>query len=1027
MARTKKNNGDGGSPVSSFQHGGAARLNIPEATETQAGLSKGKKRVYRYSPHLSPKLQFDTTGNSDQVPAIIEKVLAGEKLTDNETEILRSIGQQNGQPWLEWAAKQEQQAKGSFSVDDVVLHIHERISAQAILATARRQDLTEQDFFARPKLHQEQALQYYRHSMDWANRLILGDSLQVMSSLARRENLAGKVQMIYFDPPYGIKFSSNWQNEVDEPTVKDKDVDVTREPEMIKAYRDTWTLGVHSYLAYLKQRFLIAYELLAGTGSIFVQISDENLHRVRGVLDEVFGAQNFCAQIVVEKTSSASSETLSGICDYILWYARDLTQAKKSYRQIFREKKLGMEGATQYVSAEIPDGTYEKRLSTKELDGSAPLGKEYRVFACDNLTSQRPLQGTDVREFVFRDKVFTPGKGTFKTDLNGLTRLGKANRLRPIGNSLMYKRVLEDFPVSPVANVWNDTKMTGFSDDKLYVVQTASKTIERCLLMTTEPGDLVLDPTCGSGTTAFVAEQWGRRWITIDSSRVAVSIARQRILTACFDSYKTKDPAAGVDPSAPQNPAFGFYYETVPHIKLKNIAQNQQLDPIFNKHEPIINAALANLNEALVKMGSQLPALSSKLIAKLKNKVIGEGARSLSDADLRRWILPGANVAAFDFGTASQRAKWIEAIPDKSGWKEWEVPFDKDPDWPEPLGEALKSFRVAWRNKMDEINAAIKASAEQEELVNEPEPINGVVRVSGPFSVEGVRPEELTLGEDGKLYDPTANEFDDAAGASNADSYIDLMLGLIRKDGVTFLGNRRAEFASLEKEAGKSFHARGRWKGKEDGADTVAVVFGPQYGPINAPMAVDAIESAKGLKEVTELVLAGFSFDSAAQEKAKSMDSAALRIHLAHIRPDVSPGMRGMLKETANSQLFTVFGQPDILVVPTEAGQVKVEMNGVCIYNPLTGAISESSSRKVAAWFLDTDYDGRCFCISQAFFPDKEAWVKISKALGSSVSEGTFEAFTTSWPFKPGKHNRIAVKVIDPRGNEVMAIQTLKS
>jgi len=305
-------------------------------------------------------------------------------------------------------------------------------------------------------------------------------------------------------------------------------------------------------------------------------------------------------------------------------------------------------------------------------------------------------------------------------------------------------------------------------------------------------------------------------------------------------------------------------------------------------------------------------------------------------------------------------------------------------------------------------------------------PVPSISRVSGPFSVEGVRPEELALGEDGKLYDPTANSFDDS-GATNADGYIDLMLGLLLKDGVTFLGNRRAEFASLEKEAGKSFHARGRWKGKEDGADTVAVVFGPQYGPINAPMAVDAIESAKGLKEVNELVLAGFSFDSAAQEKAKAMDSPELRIHLAHIRPDVSPGMQGLLKETANSQLFTVFGQPDILVVPAEDGQVKVEMNGVCIYNPLTGAISESSNKKVAAWFLDIDYDGRCFCISQAFFPNKKAWANIIKSLGSSLSEGVLEAFTTSWPFKPGKHNRIAVKVIDPRGNEVMAIQTLKS
>jgi len=336
----------------------------------------------------------------------------------------------------------------------------------------------------------------------------------------------------------------------------------------------------------------------------------------------------------------------------------------------------------------------------------------------------------------------------------------------------------------------------------------------------------------------------------------------------------------------------------------------------------------------------------------------------------------------------------------------------------------LTDYRKVWRAKQDEVNACISASAEQEKLVDLPQKVPGITRVSGPFSVEGVRPEELALGEDGKVFDPTTNDFDEL-GSSNVDGYIDLMISLIKKDGVMFLGNKRAEFATLEKVAGKSFHALGSWKGREEGVPSVAVVFGPQYGPINAPMTVEAIEAAKGLKEVTDLVLAGFSFDVAAQERAKEMDSPAFRIHLAHIRPDVSPGMQGLLKETPNSQLFTVFGQPVIRLQPAGDGEYKVEMDGVCIYNPLTGEISDTPSKKIAAWFLDTDYDGRCFCFSQAFFPDKTAWEKISKALGDSIPEGAFEAFTTSWPFKPGKNNRIAVKVIDPRGNEVMAIKTL--
>lgn len=493
-----------------------------------------------------------------------------------------------------------------------------------------------------------------------------------------------------------------------------------------------------------------------------------------------------------------------------------------------------------------------------------------------------------------------------------------------------------------------------------------------------------------------------------------------------FDAYKTKDPTAGIDPSAPQNPGFGFHYKKVPHLMLSSISQNPNLDPIFAKHEPLIASAQQKLNTILNSIGPGLQSLRIKLIAKMRDKCAKDGARSITDADLRRWLLPGTDATLLDFGTATQRAKWKESNPHGSSWQEWEIPFDSDSEWPPSLTQALTEFRAAWRKKMEDVDACITTSAEQEELVDRPEVVRGITRVSGPFSVEGVRPEEPALGEDGNLFDPTANEFDDL-GSANADSYIDLMINLLRKDGVTFIGNRRAEFASLEKEAGRSFHARGHWKGKEEGADTVAVVFGPQYGPINAPMAVDTIESVKGLKEVTELVLAGFSFDSAAQEKAKEKDSAELRIHLAHIRPDISPGMQGLLKETANSQLFTVFGQPDIRVLPAGDGQVKVEMNGVCIYNPLTGEISESSNKKVAAWFLDTDYDGRCFCICQAFFPDKDAWAKIAKALGSSVSEGAFEAFTTSWPFMPGKHNRIAVKVIDPRGNEVMAIQTLKN
>lgn len=1001
-------------PITTHTHSSAERLNIPEATEAKAKVPKDKKPTYRYSPHLSPKLQFDHSGAWDKVHVLIEKAISGEKLTAEEAEVLRASTQHGRQPWLEWAAKQEKESRGSFNVDDVILHVHERISAKAILAAAQRTE-EPQDLFARPKLHREQALQYYRHNVDWANRLILGDSLQVMSSLAAREGLTGKVQMIFMDPPYGIKFSSNWQNEVGKREVKEKDEDISREPEMIKAYRDTWTLGVHSYLTYLNERFVVARDLLATTGSIFVQISDTNLHRVRAVLDEVFGASNFCSLITFrKKMMPMGADFTEAVSDYLLWYAKDSTKA--TVRPLFIEKPVCGDPAWAY--AQMPSGE-RRRLAKEEISGEKALPSGARIYQPISLlpAQYRPKQDFKV---PYMGKEWSPPKNScWKTDR--MDRIVGAERVHPSGETLRYVLFHEDYSVGRLTNLWADSSA---AIDLQYVVQTNTDVVKRCMLMTTEPGDLVLDPTCGSGTTAYVSEQWGRRWITVDSSRVALSIARQRLLTASFDAYKTKDKNSGIDPNAPQNPSCGFYYKTVPHVTLGSIAQNRNLDPIFATHEPILAAAIERLNTALAGISKTATPLHTALVGKLRAKVETEGTRAVSDADLRRWLLPGTRADLLTFGTPKQRVGWKDCIPNGPGWKEWEVPFDTDPDWPPALSEALLDYRKAWKAKMYEVNACIAQSAEQEELVDQPEVIRGVTRVSGPFTVEGVRPEEMALGEDGKVFDPTNNESDEET-TGNTDGYIDLMVNLIRRDGVTFLGNRRAEFAALEKDAGKSYHAKGRWKGRDDGQDTVAVVFGPQYGPINAPLAVEAIESAKAIKGMTDIILAGFSFDAAAQEKAKQLDSPAFRVHLAHIRPDVSPGMQGLLKETPNSQLFTVFGQPEIQILPAGDGEYKVQMDGVCVYNPLTGAIEDTSSKKVAAWFLDTDYDGRCFCVSQAFFPDKTAWEKIARALGGGVPDGTFEAFTTSWPFKLGEHKRIAVKVIDPRGNEVMAIKTI--
>jgi adenine-specific DNA-methyltransferase len=561
-----------------YQHPEAKSLMRPEVG-TQAQFKKKKPpTTYRYDSSLSPALEWDGQNPArEQGEALMRQILEAQTL--EEAKAAASKLKSLSKPFLNWAGKAE---RLSFDVPTLPLFIHERLSTKAIIETLaghkRDQQQTMYDLFGDPQ-HSitDQVLKAYEYQDNWTNRMILGDSLVVMNSLLHYEGLGGQVQMIYMDPPYGVKFGSNFQ-----PFVRKRDVshnddeDMTREPEMVQAYRDTWELGLHSYLTYLRDRLLLARELLTPSGSIFVQISDENLHHVREVMDEVFGAENLCSLITFAKTTSATAELLGATADYLLWYARDKSVAK--YRQLYLYKDLTGDGGSGYGRVLLPDGT-RRLLSEEERRNPDLLPRGSKIYSLDNLTSSRPAQLGDVREFTFKGKVFAPGKGTFKTDKPGLENLAKANRLEIVGNTLRYVRFLDDFLVSPLANNWTDTTIAGFAANKLYVVQTATKVIERCLLMTTDPGDLVLDPTCGSGTTAYVAEQWGRRWITIDTSRVPLALARQRLLTATFPWYELKDQHRG--------PAGGFVYKRkqnkkgeevggiVPHITLKSIANNE--------------------------------------------------------------------------------------------------------------------------------------------------------------------------------------------------------------------------------------------------------------------------------------------------------------------------------------------------------------------------------------------------------------------------------------------------------------------
>jgi len=1027
--------------VTAIKHA-AKRKNIPPAgLEAHGRIEEAPKLRYEYNPHLPPVLRSaSAAGEADKLPELLATARQRALSADEAKQLADAL--RRHEPWLEWSGKRE---KPWFEVEPVALHMHERVSTQALLRVLAREDV-ERDLFADPQHDYAKAVQFYQHDVDWANRMILGDSLQVMASLARREDLAGRVQMIYIDPPYGIKFASNFQPQLGQRDVKDREQDLTREPEMVKAYRDTWTLGIHSYLAYLRDRLVMARELLADTGSIFVQISDENLHRVRSVMDEVFGIANCCSIISFRKTASRATNLLAEENDYLLWYAKDKPRIK--FRRLLAEKKLSELRSYKYLVSD--DATACQPISAEERADLSSVPSGWGFAQLSFAVSQDPGKPEE-RYFQFRGRPFDcGGHRHWKTkNPEGLTRLANAARLIGLASQLNYVRYFTDSGYAPFGNTWSDTGSAGFSnaDPKIYVVQTDTQVIARCLLMTTDPGDLVLDPTCGSGTTAYVAEQWGRRWITCDSSRVALALAKHRLMTAKFDYHQLRPLSAEdvarnphgtwlIDPSGTIAGKATFQCKTVPHITLKSIARNTSLDPIFATHGPILAEKLDKLNGEAAKIGA---ALKEKLVEKLIARHREQGASSVTDADTRRWLLPGTQPtlirsiparSPLKGLTPKQAESYRSAIP-KHKWMEWEVPFDTDPDWPKSLQQALTAYRSEWRAKMDEVNACIAANAETEELVNEPDLTKGVVRVTGPFTMEGVIAvedgPETPIGDAPELLET----FDGDAAVANAEAHLDKILRLLKVSGVDFAGNKNMKFDRLDPLASASLiHAEGEWMNGEGKERRVAVSVGPEVGNMTSMQVEDVIRDANR-RGYDDVVLAGFGFDAAAQDAIESGSHPKLRLHMALIRPDVAMG--DLLKTQPGSQLFTVFSAPRIKPpMKRSDGDFVIEVEGMDVYDPVSNTLFPTDKQRIAAWFLDTDYDGRTFCICQAFFPDKSKWAKLAKALGDigAVEEDAFEALSglTSLPFpRPerlgkGEGWRVAVKVIDPRGNEGMRV-----
>jgi adenine-specific DNA-methyltransferase len=784
-------------------------------------------------------------------------------------------------PQLVWAGKDEQD-RSPLEVPAVPLYIQETIHPQTII-----EDLRERATAARTE--------FYRHGQHCTNRMILGDNLLVMTSLAEKERLKGRVQMIYFDPPYGIKFGSNWQVSTRKRDVKDAKVqDLTRQPEQIKAFRDTWQLGIHSYLTYIRDRLAVARELLTEGGSIFVQIGDENVHLVRCLLDEVFGSENFIANIAFKKKKMPLGETyIFTTCDYLLWYGKDRQQTK--FRKLFVPRDDTDAGDYGYV--ELADGRCVSRASLKnELPDGA------RLFQSMDLRSSGRTESC-VFPFAIDGKTFVPSEGkSWKTNPEGMKRLAVAGRLFYTADALRYKLYFDDYPVRELSHMWMDTQG---ATDKEYVVQTSTRVVERCLLMTTDPGDLVLDPTCGSGTTAYVAEQWGRRWITIDTSCVALALARTRLMAARFPYYLLADSPAGRKKEAElagvplaeglvqYDVRKGFVYKRVPHVTLSSITNNP------------------DIKEGMTR---------------------------------------------------------------------------------------------------EQIDVAVRKHAKHEPLYDQPYEDRDIVRVSGPFTVESFSPHRVL---------PTADGEDEPRGSPTSD-FVTTILENLRKAGVqnTKRGERLV-FDGLDPYPGEYLQAEGTYS---EGGTTkrVAVCVGPEFGTVSPELlASAALEASKGAS-FNLLLLCGLAFDPHVIEK----QFGRLRVLCVRINPDLAMGDE-LLKKTGAGNLFMVFGEPDVTLEKLKDGKVVVKVRGVDVFDPGSGEIRSSGPEEIACWFIDTDYNGESFFVRHAYFLGaQEPYEKLKRALRAEIDEAAWARLYSdqSVPFDPPRKGKVAVKVINHYGDEVLKV-----
>jgi adenine-specific DNA-methyltransferase len=876
-------------------------------------------------------------------------------------------------PQLVWRGKDEQDWS-DLVVHAPPLYIQEKIHPKALIDDLIRRTKVQEkaedqqlNLFAdfNGLLDENARTEFYQHDANWTNRMILGDSLQVMASLAEREGLRGKVQCIYIDPPYGIKFNSNFQWSTTSRDVKDGNVDhITREPEQVKAFRDTWRDGIHSYLTYLRDRLTIARDLLAESGSIFVQIGDENVHRIRALMDEVFGEKNCIGQITFQKTGGLITEGLIRTVDYLIWYSKETNKAK--FRTLYSFREPGEKSLDRY---DMLDGINNKaRRLTKNEMVTGQIEANTKRFQLAPLYSG----GAQVNppKIIYNGNVYSiRPESNWKTTEVGIYRLIKANRIMKQGNMIRYKRYSDDFPVIPITDRWQSVQV---GTELKYVVQTSDQVIQRCILMTTDPGDLVIDPTCGSGTTAYVAEQWGRRWITIDTSRVALALARARLMGARYPYYLLADSRDGqikeaeVTRKAPSEAPTrgdirqGFVYERVPHITLKSIANNAEIDVIWEKFQEILEPLREKLNKAL-----------------------GEK------------------------------------------WEEWEIPRDADKKWPNEAKEIHSQwwkYRIA---RQKEIDSSIASKAEFEHLYDKPYEDKKKVRVAGPFTVESLSPHRvLGVDENDELIDNLAESVE---GYGEERGFVQMILENLRTSGVQQAHKEdKINFSSIKPWPGDLICAEGRYTEDDEESATekrAAIFIGPEFGTVSRPDLVAAAREA-GDADFDVLITCAFNYDAHSSEFTKLG-----RIPVLKARMNADLHMADDLKNTGKGNLFVIFGEPDIDILDAGAGQIQVKINGVDVFHPNTGEVRSDGAEGIACWFIDTDYNEESFFVRHAYFLGaNDPYKALKTTLKAEINAEAWETLhsDTSRPFDKPTRGRIAVKVINHLGDEVMKVFRVK-